>query len=129
MRGKTLGAAAIAIAALLSMQSSRAQVQPVPGPGTGIVTVTGKVDIDTMPDVAAIQRGNWTVAVSAMPPVVAAPLPFLRVGGRYEIVWTGGEKDSVRVAQLGTGGWARVETSQRPRWINLTNARYVEELP
>ncbi|HEY7499229.1 MAG TPA: hypothetical protein VH740_11980 [Vicinamibacterales bacterium] len=129
----TGSAAVLAVAALVSMNASNAQVQPTPGPGSGVVNVVGKVEIANIPDVAAIQRGEWKVAVANTPDVrvtALPPLSFVRTGGRYEVTWPGGEKDTVRVVHAGSGGWVGVESAatSRTRWVNLGNARAVEEL-
>jgi hypothetical protein len=70
------------------------------------------------------------VRVTALPTVVLAPLPFVKAGSRYEVVWPGGEKELLRVVHAGSGGWVGIEAvSKRGRWINLANAKSVEELP
>ncbi|HEY7497970.1 MAG TPA: hypothetical protein VH740_05645 [Vicinamibacterales bacterium] len=132
MHVTTGSAAVLAFAALVSMKPSGPQVQPMPGPGSGVVTVTGKVEIANANalDVSASQRGDWKVAVTALPTVVLAPLPFVKAGARYEVVWQGGEKEQLRVVQPAAGEWAQVESTggKRARWINLATARSVEEL-
>jgi hypothetical protein len=125
----------IGIAVLLWVRVSDGQVFPTPTPGTGSVTVSGKVDVGNVVPVDAAQRGDWRVAVANAPdvrvtnvPTVAlAPLPFLKVGGRFVVGWPAGEPETVRVVQLASGGWVRVESSGRRRWINLDAARFVDE--
>jgi hypothetical protein len=115
------GAAAIALGI-----GARAQVQTLPGPGSGIVTVTGRVEVaDGV--IHAVQNGEWKVLVANAPdvrvvntPTVApAPLPFLKVGARIAIIWPDGV--------LGGGSWILADGSSRPRWINLTGARSIED--
>lgn len=131
---KQLGGATIAAAAFLlwSAVSPGQDVRPTPGPGTGIVTVKGTVDIGVMPDVRALQEGEWKVALVNTPNVrvvATAPLDFVKQGRRYRVTWLAGESEDIVVAQLGSGGWTRVESStRRSRWINLDEARGVEEL-
>jgi hypothetical protein len=127
------GAAATLLAALVFAaptgrgDAAKHQVQAVPGPGSGVVTVTGKVEVVNAPDVGASQRGDWKmdVRVTNTPTVTLAPLSFVKVGGRYEVLWPNGEKEMVRIAELGAGEWIRVE-STRPRWVNLAAARSIE---
>jgi hypothetical protein len=125
----------LGVAVLLWVRTSDGQVFPVPTAGSGTVTVTGKVDISNVVPVDAAQRGEWRVAVANAPdvrvantPTVAvAPLPFVKVGGRLVVSWPGGEGETIRVLQLGGGGWVRVESSGRRRWMNLDDARFVDE--
>jgi hypothetical protein len=123
------GAAAIALGI-----GARAQVQTLPGPGSGIVTVTGRVEVaDGV--IHAVQNGEWKVLVANAPdvrvvntPTVApAPLPFLKVGARIAIIWPDGVRDTLQISQLGGGSWILADGSSRPRWINLTGARSIED--
>jgi hypothetical protein len=124
-----------ALVAIVWARSPSGQVQSVPGPGSGIVTVTGRVAIDDVVRVTPATN-DWRVVVANMPDVrvantpavTLAPLPFIRVGARYEITWGPNERESIRVAQAGNGGWVRAESDSRTRWINLSIARAVEEL-
>jgi hypothetical protein len=136
MRTKLAACVLIAVAALALSRSSHGQVQGVPGPGSGIVSVVGKVDIGNVPQVEAAQRGNWSVSLAHVPDVrvtnapnvsIAAPT-FVKAGSRYEIIWAPNEREVVRLAQVASSGWARVESTGRPRWVNLSLARSVEEL-
>src|SRR5262245_55908492 len=109
-----------------------AQVQPVPGPGTGVVTVVGAVNVANTPAVHAVQSGDWRVSLANPPTVVLAPPEFVHLRGRYDIVWNSGQKDTITVLQIGTGGWGawvRGQTSDgRVRWLNVAAAVSVEEL-
>jgi hypothetical protein len=124
-----------AVVTITWVRSSSGQVQSLPGPGTGIVTVTGKVGIDDVVRVAPAVS-DWRVVVGNVPdvrvvntPAVALSLPsFIKVGGRYEITWGANERESIRVVETLTGGWVRAENANRPRWLNLTIARGVEEI-
>jgi hypothetical protein len=104
----------------------------MPGPGTGIVTVKGTVDIGAMPDVKAVQAGDWSVSLANTANVrvaATAPLPFVQLGRRYRITWSAGESEDVAVRGVATGGWVNAEgPGGRRRWINLDQARAVEEL-
>jgi hypothetical protein len=136
MRTKAATGILIVGAALVWARVPNGQVQPAPGPGTGRVTVEGTVNIGNVPVVETVQRGDWKVSVANAPevrvvntPVVGiSPLPFLKVGGRYEVVWGAGEREVLVIAQLGSGAWARVETPGRRRWLNLSAARAIEEI-
>ncbi len=133
MRPTTGTAAVMSILALVSTAPSRAQVQSVPGPGSGVVTVVGKVDIENVPTVVATQGGEWKVVadtrVTNTPTVVIASPPFLKQGGRYEVWWSGAEKEIVRIVQVSATGWVQVDAPGRGRWMNLTAARSVQEVP
>jgi len=116
----------LALAAMVwSGVSAQQEMQARPGPGSGVTRVSGSVDIEAMPDVNAKQRGEWRVAITDLPAVRVAGLAFVRAGGRYEVTWGGGEKEAVRVSEIGADGWVRVE-HQRSRWVNLGHARSVE---
>jgi hypothetical protein len=129
---KTLATAAtVAAAALICVAVSSGQdVRPTPGFGTGVVTVQGTVDIGNSPSVAATQSGQWDVRVTNAPAVVAAPPEFLKAGRRYRVTWPDERSEVVVVAQLGSNGWTRVESTSGAgrRWINLAGAQAVEEL-
>jgi hypothetical protein len=132
MRTKFAACVLIAVAALALSRSSHGQVQGVPGPGSGIVSVVGKVDIGNVPQVEAAQRGDWSVSLAHVPDVRVSNAPnapaFVKAGSRYEITWATNEREVVRLAQVASSGWARVESTGRPRWVNLSLARSVEEL-
>ena len=51
------------------------------------------------------------VRVVNTPTVVPALLTFLKVGGRYEITWPAGERETIAVAQLGSGAWVRARSA------------------
>lgn len=137
MRTKLTIGVLIIGAAFWWMRSLEGQVQPVPGPGSGIVTVQGQVDIGRLPTVDVRQGGDWKVTlaqaadvrVTNAPTVAMAPLPFFKVGSRYEVTWAAGERETIAIAQLGTGGWIRTTVEGRQRWVNLSRARAIEELP
>lgn len=109
------------------------EVQKVPGFGTGTVTVAGTVDIGNTPIVLAHQAGEWKVVIATPPdvrvvnaPSVSVPAPaFLKSGSRYEITWSTGDRQVVRVIEVAPGGWLRVESTAE-RWINIASARSVE---
>jgi hypothetical protein len=114
------------------------QGQALPGPGSGIVTVTGEVKLANRPVVEAMQQGDWRVAIANTAPVtvtntpaVTFAIPFtLHKGGRYEIVWSAGERETVTVTDAGAG-WVLAEFSgQMPgrRWLNLAQVRSILEL-
>jgi hypothetical protein len=137
MRQKLTAIGLIAVAGILVVGVSSGQdVRPVPGPGTGIVTVaggpvtvTGTVDIGNAPIVNARQASDWKVVLAHTPDVRVAAPDFLRVGGRYQVSWLAGQSEDIVVTQVGSGGWTRVESSGgRRRWINLGEAREIEEL-
>jgi hypothetical protein len=128
----------IGVIALHRLVSPAAQVQPVPGPGSGIVTVQGQVDLGKVPPLDVRQGGDWKVSLAQVadvrvantPTVSIAPLSFFKVGGRFEITWPSGDHETVTIAQLGNGGWIRTTTAAgRLRWVNLAEARALEEVP
>ena len=45
--------------------------------------------------------------------VALALPPFLRAGGRYEVTWPGGERETFTLAQPGTSGWVRAASEGR----------------
>jgi hypothetical protein len=137
MRSHIIIGVTVAVAGLFWARSMNGQVQPVPGPGTGIVTVQGEVDVRRLPPVEVVQRGGWRVSLADVadvrvvniPPVASAPLAFVRVGVRYDITWPAGDRETVSVAQLGSGGWIRATVNGRQRWVNLSVAKAIEEAP
>jgi hypothetical protein len=137
MRTKIITGVAVVLVALYCVRSTDGQVQSVPGPGSGIVIVQGEVDIRRLPSIDVGQRGDWKVSLANVPDVrvvntptvAAAPLAFLKVGGRYDISWPAGERETIGVAQLGSGGWVRAAVSGRQRWLNLSVAKAIEEAP
>jgi hypothetical protein len=113
--------------------TARGQVQTVPGPGSGVVTVTGRVEVvDGM--VRSSQNGDWRVTLANVPDVrvvntssvMLAPLPFLKQGTRLKVTWPDGTIDTIRVGQLGSGGWVFDDGAGRSMWVNLGLARSVE---
>lgn len=130
MSRRVVFAVVVGVAGVCVALSARQATQQVPGPGTGIVAVRGVVEIANVPSVNAVQQGDWRVisSIATMPPVTVAAAEFLRRGGRYTIVWTAGERETVTIEQIAAGGWVRV-ASGRARWINLASARTVEEMP
>jgi hypothetical protein len=121
MKSTSILAIAALAASLAGMAALGAQqeLRPTPGPGSGTMKVVGTVDIGSLPPVEAIQRGDWKVVVG--------PPEFVAVRGRYTITWPGGERETITVDQLATGGWVRATVEGRARWINLAVARSVEE--
>jgi hypothetical protein len=124
---------AVAAAAIGLGLTARGQVQSVPGPGSGVVTVTGRVEVvDGV--VRSSQNGDWKVTLANVPdvrvvntPTVAqAPLSFLKTGTTLTVTWQDGSRETIRVGQLGGGGWVRSETPGRRAWMNLDAARAVE---
>lgn len=129
-----LGAAALAT--ILGVLAYAQETQKVPGFGTGIIKVEGTVDVGNMPLVLAHQSGEWKVTIANAPDVrvvstpdvsVAAPA-FLKKDSRYEITWSTGDREPLRVVQIAPGGWVRVDSGKRERWVNLASARSVEEV-
>ena len=126
-----LGAAALVGAFGMFLYAQ--EVQKVPGFGTGVVTVAGTVDIGNTPLVLAHQAGEWKVVLAAPAdvrvvnaPSVSVPTPaFLKSGARYEIIWSTGDRQVVRVVEVAPGGWLRVESSPGERWISIATARSV----
>ena len=129
MRMKAVAAALAALAILTWVQIPSGQVYPAPTPGTGVVRVTGKVDVGNIVPVEAAQRGEWRVSVANTPAVAAVPVSFLKSGSSYAVTWTDGSQETVRLLQLGGGGWVRVEHDSRRRWLNLDAARAIDEMP
>jgi len=140
MRKKPALVAMVASAALLWVAISAGQdVRPTPGPGPGFVTVKGTVDIGNTPSVMPVQGSQWKVVlaeagdvrVTNTPTVATASPEFLKPGHRYTVTWPTGHKEAIVIAQLGSGGWTRVEfkaSDGRRRWVNLASAQAVEEL-
>ncbi len=137
MRTKVVTVVLVAVAGLHYAQSTAGQVQPVPGPGTGIVTVQGEVDVRRLPPIDVGQRGDWRVSlpngadvrVVNTPTVAIALPPFLRAGGRYEVTWPGGERGDVHARAAGNQRVGARGGEGRERWLNLSTARTIEELP
>jgi hypothetical protein len=134
----TVGAGVLmAVAALCWARSTDGQVQSVPGPGSGIVTVQGEVDVRRLPPIDAGQRGDWKVSLANVPDVrvvntptvTAAPLAFLKAGGRYAVTWPAGDTQRIGVAELGSGGWVRAAGQGRQLWLNLATAKAIQEVP
>ncbi len=139
MRAKIITGVVAVVAALYWARSIEGQVQAVPGPGSGVVIVQGEVDVRRFPQIAVGQQGDWKVSlanvaevrVANTPAVAAAPLSFLRVGGRYTVTWPVGETETFEVAQLGGGAWVRAAVADqggRLRWLNLTVAKSIDEV-
>ncbi len=137
MRTRLLTAILMAVGVLYWVQSMVGQVQPVPGFGTGIVTVQGEIDVRKLPPMDVGQRGEWKVSLANVadvrvvntPTVAIALPPFVKAGGRYEVTWTAGDRETFAVAQLGGGAWVRVAGEGRERWLNLAAARTIQEMP
>jgi hypothetical protein len=129
-----IGAAALALG--VGVIALAQETKPVPGFGTGIVKVEGTVEIGNMPLVLAHQAGEWKVIVTnpldvrvANAPTVSVASPdFVQKGGRYEITWSTGDRQQISVVELAPGGWLKVDAGARPRWVNLSSARSVDEV-
>jgi opacity protein-like surface antigen len=125
-------AAAVVVFSLMSAGVLAQLVQPVPGPGSGIVTVSGNVSVANTPSVKAAQSGDWKVTLANTPIVQLTPPEFLRLGGRYEVVSTSGQRETIVVLQIGSGGWGawvKAQTHEgRARWVNVAAAASVEEV-
>jgi hypothetical protein len=137
MRTNIVAGGVIAVALLVWARSTDGQVQSVPGPGTGVVTVQGVVDVRDLPPIDVGQRGDWKMSLANVadvrvvntPTVAAAPLAFLKVGGKYDVTWPAGDRETIGVAQLASGGWVRATGGGRERWLNLSVAKVIEEAP
>ena len=119
-----LGSLAL-VAMVWSGLSAQQEMLPRPGPGSGVSNVAGSVSINEMPDVNAKQRGEWRVGIAGVPEVRMAAPTFIHSGQRYEVTWSGGDKEVVTIAEIAANGWVRVE---RSRWVNLGHARSVAGL-
>ena len=131
MTSQTWSSVLFALTATVAALAAGQQTQGRPGFGSGVVEVEGKVDVTSVKTpvtvngtVNANQAGTWNVAVSNAPTVIVAAPAFLRTGGRYSVIWSTGESETITVASLGAGGWVRL-TGSGERWINLTAARSV----
>jgi hypothetical protein len=128
---------AVVGAVVLLAGVSAQDVRLTPGPGTGIVTVRGTVEVANLVNVRPIQEADWRVAVTNVPEVRItntaavdlAGTSFVTRGRRYDIMWTSGERETVTIVDVGQSGWVQVGSARdaRKRWLNLTNARAVEE--
>ena len=125
----TMAVAIVVVLSVLSVGVLAQLTQPVPGPGSGVVTVTGSVSVASAPSVKAAQAGDWRVTLANTPAVLLTPPEFLRPRNRYDIVWTSGQRVTIAVLQIGSGGWGgwvRVQTTDgRTRWINVAAAASV----
>jgi hypothetical protein len=129
---------AVAGAAALIAGVSAQEARSTPGLGTGIVNVRGTVEVANTLDVRASQSGEWRVALANVPDVRVTSTPvvefagtgFVMRGRRYDVTWIGGERETIGIEDVGQNGWVRVAASRegRRRWVNLTNARAVEEM-
>jgi hypothetical protein len=113
--------------------SAQQEVQPRPGFGTGVMSV----NVLNRPAVLAEQIGEWQVSIGKMPEVRIANTPTVAVqspvfatrGAKYLVTWTTGQTERIAVSAAGEAGWVQVEHSGRgKRWINLSNARAIEEV-
>lgn len=123
--------ATLGLAFVWAGASAQQEVRPTPGPGSGMVTVRGTVDVGNVPTVMAAQAGEWRVAISSAPPLMATGPDFLVQGGRYAIVWPTGDRETVHVVATTQAGWAQVEHPTGKgarRWVNLGVALAVEEV-
>ncbi len=131
MTRHTWSSVLFAVAAAAAAFTAGQQTKERPGFGTGVVQVEGSVDVASIKTpvsvngtVNANQAGTWNVAVSNAPTVVVAAPGFLRTGGRYSVIWSTGESETITIASIGAGSWVRL-TGTGERWINLTTARSV----
>ncbi len=136
MRMKVATVVLIAVAVLYWARSTNGQAQSVPGLGSGIVPVQGEVDVRRLPPIDVGQRGDWKVSLANSdvrvvntPTVAVAPLAFLKTGGRYEVTWPAGDRETIGIAEFGGGGWVRAAADGRRRWLNLAAAKTIEEIP
>jgi len=137
MRTRIVTGVLVVMAGFYWVRSTDGQVQSVPGPGSGIVTVRGEVDIRRLPPMDVSQRGDWKVSLANVadvrvvntPTVAVAPLAFLKVGGRYDVIWPAGDRETVGIAELGSGGWVRAAGEGRRRWVNLAAAKTIQDAP
>lgn len=137
MRGQVLMGALASAGLLWAGVSAQQETRKTPGFGSGIVKVIGTVDIGNEPIVRAVQSGQWRVQVANTAAVRVANTPTVRLAspefitsnGRYMIVWVTGEREEVRVTEIGTDGWVTVsQPGGGRRWLNLASARSVEQL-
>jgi hypothetical protein len=131
MTSHAWGSLLFTITATLAAFAAGQQTKERPGFGSGVVQVEGSVDVAAVKTpvtvngtVNANQAGTWSVAVSNTPTVSVAAPNFLRAGGRYSVIWSTGESETITIASVGNGGWARLSGSGE-RWVNLTSARSV----
>jgi hypothetical protein len=130
-----IGAAALIIG--VGVIALAQETQQLPGFGTGIVKVAGTVDIGNTPLVIAHQAGEWKMVVTnpvdvrvANTPTVSVASPdFVRKGSRYEITWSTGDRQQISVVELGPGAWMKVDAGAKQRWVNLSSARAIDEVP
>lgn len=130
----TIGIAVLlATCGAIGMQvRAQQEMRPTPGPGSGKMAV----DVVTIPTVQVTPVGEWRTTVANVPDVRVVNTPdvlpsapeFVRSGRRYEIVWPGGGSETVSVAEVGRGGWIRVDDPRRRRWLNVGAALSLEEL-
>ena len=131
MARHTWSSVVFALIAAVAAFAAGQQTQDRPGFGSGVLKVEGSVDVAAVKTPVAVtgtvnanQAGTWNVAVSNTPTVAVAAPAFLRTGGRYSVVWSTGESETITIAGLGSGGWVRL-TGSGERWVNLTTARSV----
>jgi hypothetical protein len=131
MTRHTWSSVILAVTAAVAAFAAGQQTQGRPGFGSGVVQVEGSVDVTSVKTpvsvngtVNANQAGTWNVAVSNSPTVVVAGPAFLRTGGRYIVIWSTGESETITIASLGGGGWVRL-TGTGEQWLNLAQARSV----
>jgi hypothetical protein len=137
MRGQVLMGALAGAGLLWAGVSAQQETRKTPGFGSGIVNVIGTVDVGNEPSVRAVQSGEWRVQVAntaavrvANTPTVRLATPeFVRADQRYMIVWVTGEREEVRVTEIGTDGWVTVShAGGGRRWLNVASARSVEQV-
>lgn len=124
--------AAVVVSALWAGVEAQQEMRSRPGPGSGIM----EVSVVNHPAVTAAQSGEWRVSladtadvrITNTPSVVLDSPSFLTRGSSYRVTWENEQTETVKVVFVRPNGWVQVENSgARSRWINLNNARAVEE--
>ena len=135
IRIQRFGIAAAAAAVTIGLWAglgAQQEMRSRPGPGSGVMDV----NVVNHPAVTAAQSGDWRVTLAntamvrvANTPVVTVEGPsFVVRGSAYRVTWENEQTDTVKIVSVQSNGWVQVENSGgRARWINLNNARSVEE--
>ena len=117
--------------ALWAGVSAQQEMQARPGPGSGVMNV----NVINHPAVTAAQSGEWQVSltrpadvrITNNPNITVSNAYFLARGTAYRITWSGEERETVTVTEVGGGGWVQVQSAGARRWINVSIARVIEE--